>query len=550
MRKELYPHMKRHPIAEAFASMSEDVLERFEGLSPYAAGQHAWRKRAEWLDAAGRPQADRKAVAEAVIQYNRKHNHIPEALANAEKLADPSTLVVVGGQQAGLFTGPMLVIYKVFTLLNTAKYAEKLLGRTVVPIFWIAGEDHDWDEVNHTYVVTPQLEVKKVAIEHPEPLKRTSVSRTFLSPEAWNEPLEALAEALPDTEFKPQVMDELRRITAESSSLSDAFAKIISLFFGKHGLVLIDSDDAALRKAEAPLFVDLIRNQAELVTALKTGERAVAEAGYPLQAEASERGFQLFLFHEGERKLLYLDGGNAVDRKGTLSIPRSDLEKLAQEHPEQFSNNALTRPLMQEYLFPTLATVLGPSEIAYWSTLREAFRAFGMRTPVIVPRQEFTLLEGTVQKQMEKFGVTFAEAWEQLEEKRDEWLRDQDALGLEDRFAQVRSAFTELYSPLVETIAQVNPGLRKLGETNMGKIVEQIDFLEKRSTDAFKQQHEAGLRHWERIRTAVSPAGKAQERVVNVFQYVSRYGFPWMDELLAAGTIDFEQYRSHEVIYL
>jgi bacillithiol biosynthesis cysteine-adding enzyme BshC len=558
LRFEAYNGMQRHPVANDYALGRGAVAERFDYSSVYAASVEAWSERSDWLDRDRERTAqliDRRKAAEAVVQYNRKYNDVPEAIAAAERLSDPKALVVVGGQQAGLFTGPMLVIYKAITILQTARQAEAKLGRPVVPMFWIAGEDHDWDEANHTYVLSPQLDIRKLTVAHPEaaalPARRTSVSRTALSADTWAEPLQALSEALQDTEFKPGLIDALTRIGDRSETLSEAFAMTMSLLFGKHGLVLIDSDDAALREAEGPMFAELIRRQSGLSDALKSGELAVTESGYPLQAEASNDGLQLFLFHEGERKLLFRDGTYAVDRKSTFRMPMETLAEHALATPADLSNNALTRPLMQEALFPTLATVLGPSEIAYWSVLKEAFHLFGMRTPIIVPRQEFTLLEGTVQRQMEKFGLTFADAWERLEALRDDWLTSQDKLGLTARFTSAKETFTEVYQPLVEASASINQGLRKLGETNMGKILEQIDFLQNKSIDAMKQQHEAGLRHWERIRLTVSPLGKPQERVYNVFQYINRYGFEWLDSLVKCAVIDFQApYRVHDVVYL
>lgn len=551
LRFETYYQMKRHPIAADYISGKDSAISRFDSPSPYRSSAHIWAKRAEWLHRSDRPRANRDKVAEAVLAYNRKHNDVPEAIAAAERLRDPNTLVVVGGQQAGLFSGPMLVIYKAVTILLTAKRAEAELGVPVVPVFWIAGEDHDWDEANHTFLVTPPLEVKKLSLAHPPSDKRTSVSRTPVTAEAWETALGQLAESLQDTEFKPMLLKELKRISETASNLTEAFARTISLLFGKHGLVLIDSDDEALRAAEAPMFRELLLRQPELIEALKLGERDVAARGYPLQAEAAADGFQVFLFRDGERKLLFREGADATDRKGTFRLSIDELVRLTETEPSAFSNNALTRPLMQEYVFPTLATVLGPSEIAYWSMLREAFHQFGERTPIIVPRLEFTLLEGTVQKQMEKFELTFGEAWEHLEERRDEWLQAQDVLGLAAKFAHAKEAFADLYRPLVESAASINPGLRKLAETNMGKILEQIDFLENKSTDAMRQQHEAGLRHWERIRLTVAPAKKPQERVVNVFQYINRYGFDWLDELIGQVELDFAaEYRPHDIIYL
>ncbi|HZG55908.1 bacillithiol biosynthesis cysteine-adding enzyme BshC, partial [Paenibacillus sp.] len=435
MRFETYDHISMHPIAADYAAGKPAATSRFDAPSPYAEPDRAWTERAAAVDRArsgGGLAASREAVASAVIRYNREHNPVPEALAAAERLRDPEALVVVGGQQAGLFTGPMLVVYKAMTILRTAREAEKRLGRPVVPVFWIAGEDHDWDEANHTYAVTPQLELRKIAIAHPTGEGRTAVSRTPVGPEAWAGAIEALAETMLDTEFKPGVLDALRRVADASANLSEAFAKTMSLLFGKHGLVLIDADNPALREAEAPMFRALLERREALSAALREGERSVSAAGYPLQAESAADGFNLFLFDGGERKLLFLDerGAGAVDRKGTVRLTREELLRRAEDAPGDFSNNALTRPLMQEYVFPTLATVLGPSEIAYWSTLKEAFALLGFSTPIVVPRQQFTLLEGTVQKQMDKFGLTFDDALQRLAQRRDAWLASQDELGL------------------------------------------------------------------------------------------------------------------------
>ncbi|WP_274363310.1 bacillithiol biosynthesis cysteine-adding enzyme BshC [Paenibacillus thermotolerans] len=553
MRSESYTGSKRPPFVRDVMQNSANAANRFDFSHPYG-NIEGLKERAAWLDRPDRPSANRDTLADVLITYNRKHGNAQEAIEAIEKLRRSDTLAVIGGQQAGLFTGPMLVFYKALTVIQAAKAAEAELGRFVIPVFWIAGEDHDWDEVNHTYVLTPQLHIEKIAIHKDEGAagaNRTSVSKTPVSQEQWTAALDALQAALPDTEFKPGMMEQLRDISERSATLSDAFAKTMSLLFGKYGLVLVDSDDENLRKLEAPLFSRLLQSNAELNEAIQAGQSAVAEAGYPLQAEAHKDGLQLFVFHEGERKLLYRDGDRAVDRKGTFSMPLAELERLPDRSPELLSNNALTRPLMQEYLFPTLATVLGPSEIAYWGVLKESFHAFGMRTPVIIPRLEFTLLEGTVQKQMDKFGLTFADAAERIETLRDEWLRGQDELGLSERFAEVKEQFRQVYEPLIRTVAEINGGLRKLGETNMSKILEQIDFLQARSLEAHKSQHEAALRHWERIRLSVSPHGKPQERVYNLFLYAMKYGPDLLDHLMLNPFIDFKhEPPNHCVVYL
>jgi len=555
MRFETYRHIGQHPAAADYAAGGERAASRFDFPPPFPDPDRVFRARVEHLAAARGEalRADRTAVAEAVLAYNRKHTPVPEALAAAERLGDPGALAVVGGQQAGLFTGPMLVIHKAVTILRAARDAERRLGRPVVPVFWIAGEDHDWDEANHTYVVTPQPELRKLEIPRPEGAGRTAVSRTAVDAAAWEAAIGQLGEALQETEFKPDVLDKLRGIAGRSRTLTDFFAGVMSLLFGRRGLVLIDADDPALRAAEGPMFRALAARREELAAALKEGERRTAGLGFPLQAEAAPDGFQLFIFDGGERKLLFVseDGADAVDKRRTFRMPREALVRLAGERPDLFSNNVLTRPLMQEYLFPVLATVLGPGEIAYWSQLKEAFALFGYSTPVVVPRQQYTLLEGTIQRQMEKFGVTFDDVWRRYGEIFDAWLRAQDEHGVAGRFAAAKASFSEMYRPLLDLASSINPGLKGLGETNLKRILEQIEFMEGKTIDALKARHEAGLRQWERVRLTAAPAGKPQERVVNVFQYIVKYGFRWLEEWIDAAALDFErEWRPHEIVYL
>jgi uncharacterized protein YllA (UPF0747 family) len=192
----------------------------------------------------------------------------------------------------------------------------------------------------------------------------------------------------------------------------------------------------------------------------------------------------------------------------------------------------MTRPLMQEYLFPVLATVLGPGEIAYWALLREGFAAAGMRMPIIVPRVEATLLEGTVQKHMRKYELSVEDVVERFEARKEAWLKAQDTLQLEEKFGDVKRRFLDAYEPLVEIVAQLNPGLKKLGETNVAKITEQIDFLLAKSSDAQKTQFDSALRQLERVRLSILPLGKPQERVYNVLHYLNRYGEDWLHELV------------------
>jgi bacillithiol biosynthesis cysteine-adding enzyme BshC len=530
--------------------LAEDYIHRFakvESLFEYNPwDEDSWKRRASWLDTERRLAADRAQLSEVLLQFNRSIGCDDEALSSVRRLADPETLTVVGGQQAGLFTGPLLVIYKAITLLKSAKIASRRLGRPVVPVFWIAGEDHDFDEVNHIVQLSGDLRLNKIKLEHPTG-KRSSVSKLPIDSEMWETALKQLDDGLMQTEFKPGLMDKLQEIASHSRTLVDYFGRLMAWLFRGSGLIFVNSDDPALRRLESPMFAKLVEENRSIQAAIEKSAGKIASLGYVPQVELQEGNANLFVNDQGERTLLYTHQDGFSNRRKDRFYAKDQVADWARSEPERLSNNVMTRPLMQEFLFPVLGTVLGPGEIAYWGLTRESFHAVGMRMPVIIPRLEFTLLEGTVVKHMGKYGLTIDDVLHRFEEKKQQWLQSQDTLRLNERFEQVRRQFKESYEPIVELIAGINPGLKKLGETNMGKIIEQIDFLEHKASDAYKTQFDASLRQLNRIHLSVLPHGKPQERVYNVLSYLNRYGDYWLRELLEA---DLEPDGHHRICEL
>ncbi|OXM86059.1 bacillithiol biosynthesis cysteine-adding enzyme BshC [Paenibacillus rigui] len=549
MRIESIHWKSSQPLTEDYVHNYDKVSSLFD-YNPWDG--MSLQERANWLDQERGAAADRFQLAEVLTRYNQAIHNAPEAIQAVEQLKDKRTLCIVGGQQAGLFTGQALVIYKAITLIRSAREASEKLGRPVIPVFWIAGEDHDFDEVNHIQTLTSDLQLHKLKVDHPTGA-RTSVSRLTISQEQWEEALQQLDASLIPTEFKPIWMEAIRGMTSSSRTLTDLFAQMLAKLFGSQGLVLLDSDDAALRRLEAPMFRTLILQNAELNQTYHQGARQVKELGYTPQVELQESQANLFLFDEnGERVLLYTSEHADVftDRKQERRYTKEQLLEWTETSPERFSNNVLTRPLMQDFLFPVLGTVLGPGEVAYWGLTKPAFHQVCMRMPIVIPRLELTLMEGTVQKNMSKYGLTLEDVIYRLEQKQQEWLKEQDTLQLDARFEQVRSQFKASYQPLVELIAGVNPGLGKLGETNMGKILEQIGFLEQKAADAVKTQFDASLRQFQRIGLSILPGNRPQERVYNIVSYLNKYGSDWLYELLNADFAELAADGRHKVVYM
>lgn len=511
-------------LAERYR-LGDSVVSELFGKHP--SNDENWAERAAFLDQTTGSRASLKRVSEALRSYQALLPAYPESALSLEKLDQPNSLVIVGGQQAGLFGGALLIFYKALSVIQAAREAERKLGRPVVPLFWIAGEDHDFDEANHVNIQSSEGGIRRVRIERPEG-PRLAVSRTRLSGEQWDAALQELAAQLPDTEFKQGLLERLQSHVKDSPSLSLAFARLLADWFGSQGLVLLDADDPNLRALEGPMFRELIVRNDKLEAALKQGEQHVLSRGFKLQAETTDGSANLFLHHEQGRLLLHKDKESFIDRKGNVSYTCEQMLELTESTPDRLSTNALTRPLMQDYLLPVLGAVLGPSELAYWGILGQAFEEFGLSMPILIPRQSFIYLEANIAKLLDKYALSVEEAMSDLDQRRADWLGKQDEWNIEEQFEQAKSQFKQLYAPIMDTVSSVQPGLASLAVSNRDKILEQITYLESRSIDAIAKQHEASLRQWDRIRLSFSPLDKPQERVYGTVHFLNRYGPDWL----------------------
>lgn len=490
-----------------------------------------WEERLQWLEESTALRVERSQLVSVLAAYQEQVNPHPAAAAAVERLNDPEAVVVVGGQQGGLFIGPLLVIYKAISIINMAREAEQKLDKPVVPVFWLAGEDHDYDEVNHTYVLTGEPALQRVRLGAISD-KRSPISMMNVPEQEWERVIEELEKALPNSEFKAELLERVRSAAADNASLTEACAKLLGQLFGKHGLVLIDSADPALRVIERPMFEKLIREQKQLADAVRESESAIKSAGYELQAVHADNSANLFLVEDGERLLLLRNGDMFSDRHGKVNFTEEELLQHLEQHPERFSNNVLTRPLMQDFLFPVLGTVLGAGEIAYWAQTKLSFRALNMRMPMLWPRMSFTCVEGTLQKLLHKYEITLEDICFRYEEKRIAWLTEQDQIQLDTRFEALRGNVDSQYRELLSVLTEALPAIGKLGDTNHMKVLEQIDYLHAKAKDAHSKQHDAGVRQWERLKLSLWPFDRPQERVLNPLQYECRYGQDWFLPLL------------------
>lgn len=515
-------------------SLMEDYLFQFEKVSsfytysPYR--KESWNERMEWLES--HPLHHREELVQGLMEYNQQVNNHQVALANITRLLDQKSCVVIGGQQSGILTGPLYSIHKAITILQLAEQKENQLGIPVIPVYWIAGEDHDYDEVNHVYIQSKNGKVKKIKMEE-QPSGRMSISHFLLAENTLDDFIEEFFAGQIETEYTMDLKQVLHGLAAQSQTLTDFFSRTMGWLFGEKGLVLVDATLPFIRKLEKETFREVIMRNEELNEAFMKQSREIVEAGYHRQVETEEHHAQFFLYEDGKRAAVIKKGKGIFSLHGREeTFTREDLLALLEKDPERFSANVVTRPLMQERLFPTLAFVGGPGEIAYWGLYRQYFSLFGIELPILMPRMTFSIVEGTVQKHMEKYQITLTDLFSQLTEKRDEILRSLQTFHFEQVFDQFRNRLRLEYQGIIRQAGEMETGLIKIGEKNLDKIMEQVNYYEKKTGEAFLKKNEVLLRQFERIQLSLFPMDKPQERVYNIFGYLNKYGLHWFEEFM------------------
>ncbi|MBA2874092.1 bacillithiol biosynthesis cysteine-adding enzyme BshC [Thermaerobacillus caldiproteolyticus] len=490
----------------------------------------------------------RRELVNYLRSYHERFQASPQTLRNIEKLLDPSSVVIVGGQQAGLLTGPLYTIYKIISILKLAKEQEKALGVPVVPIFWIAGEDHDIAEVDHLYVVE-EGKIKKRTYPHSVHEKRM-VAEVPIDQQACLQWIQQIVETYGETNTTNEMLDFLARCLDEAKTFVDFFAFIVLRLFASEGLVVLNAADEALRKIESDFFVTLIERHNEITTAVLQQQHRLKQIGYEKTLEVSPQSANLFYYDGRERWLLECDGQEGMFRskKGDIVVSKDELILLAKTNPYRLSNNVVTRPLMQEFLLPTLAFIAGPGEIAYWAELREAFALLGYTMPPVVPRLHITMVERSIHTDLYEVGLTVLDVLHgRTEQAKKEWLSRQVDYSLGDVFAKAKADIETIHRPLREIGMEIDRGLADLLTKNAALVQSQIDFLQQTLQRAIEKKYEIELRKFARIETSLLPNQAPQERIWNIFYYINKYGFDIIDQLMS---LTYTWNGTHKIVYI
>jgi bacillithiol biosynthesis cysteine-adding enzyme BshC len=492
----------------------------------------------EWLsEEASRISYDssrRQRVADILERQNKRWNESTKTLANLDRLRRGAATIVTG-QQVGLFGGPMFAIYKALTAVKLADEATAA-GVDAVPVFWLASYDHDLAEVNH------------VSLPGPEGLLETLTTSSHGVPGAPVSAVHLGDEILPVLERAATLLGDseatglLRETNRPEETLGTAFARLYSKLFAEWGVIVLDASDGELHRIAEPIYRAAVERADEMTQALLAHGEALEAAGYHEQVKVTPSSVLVFTLQNGARTAIHLHSQNGHftigSEEGAERISQAELLRRISSAPEQFSPNVLLRPIVEDYLLPTLAYTGGAAEVAYFGQAGAVYeRLLGRITPII-PRFSATIVEQKIARLVERHGITVPDVFAGPEALRQKLAAHGLPKDLHSAFATTKQSLDANLAAIKEKLARLDRTLVDAAETAVSKMHYQLERLYTQAARAELQKGELVNRHAETLSQALYPNKGLQERSIGGIYYVARYGREFLHQLYDAIQLD------------
>ena len=487
--------------------------ERFSELlpDPFAAGARAPIANPRSLDAV------RAAAAEVIATTNHIWRADSAALASSDRLRRSETLAVVTGQQPGLFGGPLYSLIKAMSTVAAARDLETETGRAVVPVFWIEGDDHDFEEIRNAWLLDRSGAPCPLRYEPEDehvglPAFRRTLDGSILDLHR------RLPEILPETEYTADLLLAARECYAPGRSLSEAFGRLLLHLSRGSGLVVMDPTRPELKRLAFPVYEAAVRHEAEGRREITARTREIEEIGF--KGQAAPEGYGVFC-----------TGASGVRARVRTDSTESRPEAVLDGCVERLSAAVLLRPLVQDFLLPTATYVGGPSEIAYHAQMGDLYRIHGIPRPLVIPRHQVAILTRSQLRVLEQDGIGFDELS----------AGDEAALNRQAADPAARAAFANAGETLDSSLAEVEHAVGAVDKSltaavrrARGKVHAILTDLEAKSVRAAKRRDEERRGRFLRARDALFPGGAPQERRLSPLVLANRYGPAFGEWLLAA----------------
>lgn len=483
---------------------------------------------------------DRPGICDVLARQNRAFGCSETTLANIDRLRQPETFAIVTGQQVGLFSGPAFTLYKALTAVRLAQSLTEQ-GISSVPVFWLATEDHDLEEVAEGFTFDDEYNLLALHDSGIRPSPRSAVGNVRHTEEI-NVALNQLEAVLPQGESRSRLLQDLRECYVPGATWGESFAKFLTRLFGRWGVILLDPLDDSVHRLSSGVYQHAIKDAAELRAGVREGSAALIQKGYHAQVHVAEDSTLVFVTRDGDRLTLDQRNGKFL-LGGSEEISSSELQTLVADRPLDLSANVLLRPLVQDSLLPTLAYVAGPSELAYLGQARSLYQAFGRPQPVAFLRAAFTLVDSRTDRLMEKYKLELSDVWQGEEILGQKVAAAGFAEGWSEHFDESERELDQLLTRLQGDIEKLDATLLDTLQHTKEKMKYQMERLRGKLTRAALGRSDLLVRHVQALSRFLLPHKDLQERRVGGVYFLGRGGYDLLEHLLAQVQVHCSDHR-------
>ena len=497
----------------------------------------------------------RQKLVEILTEQNTKFGCGQRTLDNIRLLKDQHAFCVVTGQQVGILGGPLYTLYKTLTAIRLAReLSAKFLEHKFVPIFWLEGEDHDFEEINNTLLLTQENATVRIEyLPDNKPVEKNlgAVGELILG-KSIGLLFEQIEKSLQQSEFRDRVLSLAKSAYKEGHSLNSAFVIWMNSLLGgvgenpdaDPGLIYVSTNDKEAKRLLSPIFAKELEGFPQ-TSQLIIDQSAELEKEY--HAQIKPKAINLFLFHKGGRYLIE-PRENDFSLKGTRHfLTKDELLRIATETPELLSPNVVLRPICQDTLFPTAAYIAGPSEIAYFAQLKSVYEYFDIPMPLIYPRMSATIVEQKLLNVLEKYELELVSVYESRDDLNARVVNYISEVSLEELFGSSKKKIEEILNEMKFGLNYVDSTLLDLLESTRDKIEHHIQILHEKAIAAQSRRHATAIKQIDRLVNTLVPGGTLQERELNILYFMNKYGVDFPRSLSDRLQIDM---LAHQIIEL
>jgi bacillithiol biosynthesis cysteine-adding enzyme BshC len=503
---------------QSFSSGLLSYLEKAPELAPfyaYPANLDGFRQ----IINQKKVKADRQTLVKVLHEQYQGISLSVSVAQNLESLLQENTYTVTTGHQLNLFTGPLYFIYKIATAIKLARDLKAAFpDRHFVPVYWMATEDHDFAEINHTYSNGHKITWQQ---ENQGATGRLSTEDLAETLKTYQRILGASPDAL-------QLAQWVEEAYAGQANLADATRCLVNKLFKAYGLVIIDADHPELKKQFAAVVTQDIIGQHSYREISQTNS-ALKTAG--IEAPVNPREINFFYLKDGLRERIVQKGSTYEVLSTGIRFSEAELKQEINTHPEHFSPNVVMRPLYQESILPNIAYIGGGAEILYWLELKSTFDHYGIDYPVLLLRNSAQLVYQQLMQQLKRLGLSLGDLFKPEQEIQKAWLlrKSDQNLNLNDSLDHINQTFEQLK----KQAGSIDPTLVASTEAIKVRLTKALGNLEKKFIKAEKRKHAEAMAKIEKLKASFFPNGGLQERSENFGPYYALYGQAFIEQLIS-----------------